>query len=268
MAERYDHKQIETWWNQMPTLQYAMKKMLEAFKTHITPALSMLLFTKPKDQKKSWTEHFLYLVAVAEVSGGDAEYMVLQNIVQYASEDMRVVLMAKVDAHRTNYLQQAKELAQTTQAWESGTRKVLPKGEISHLRAMCQNRSNKVAKDQSNFTLAISDHDAEDAHAVCIQPNEVELNISKVGNVTLRLSAAGETKSVKLTEVYFAVGLAHNLISYGKLDAKGVIFDVELSNRVLTIKTAVRCKLQRPRGVILVALANNAGPNEVITHEA
>nr|CCA27997.1 conserved hypothetical protein [Albugo laibachii Nc14] len=241
--------------------------MLEAFKTHITPAQSMLLFTKPKVPKKNWTEHFVYLVAVAEVSGGTAEYMVLNNIVQYASEDLRVVLMAKIDAHRTHYLQQAEQLAHFAQAWESGTKKLLPKavsnvvresrfretrrchecGEIGHLREMCQNRSKKVAKDQLNFTLAISDHgigindhwildsgsslhlcsdkswleDAQDAHGFCIHPNVQELNISKVGNFTLRVSAAGETKSVQLTEVYFAVGLAHTLISFGKLDAKG-----------------------------------------------
>nr|CCA27370.1 conserved hypothetical protein [Albugo laibachii Nc14] len=103
-------------------------KMLEAFEAHINPAQSMLLFTKPKKPKKTWTEHFLYLVSVAEVSGGAAEYMVLNNIVQYASEGMRVALMAKVDAHRTDYLQQAEELAHFAQALESGTKKLLPIG--------------------------------------------------------------------------------------------------------------------------------------------
>ena len=62
--------------------------------------------------------------------------------------------------------------------------------------------------------------DVEDASGVCIQPNGEELNISKVGTVTLRVSVAGAIKTVILTEVYFA-GLAHNLISYGKLDEKG-----------------------------------------------
>ena len=101
MAERYYHKKLERWWNQIPTLQYAMEKMLEAFKTHITPAKSMRLFTRPKDPTRSWTEHFLYLVAVAEGSERAVDYLVLNNIVRYASEDMRVILMAKVDGHRT-----------------------------------------------------------------------------------------------------------------------------------------------------------------------
>ena len=56
------------------------------------------------------------------MSGGGAEYMVLNNIVQYASKDMRVVMMAKVDAQRTDHLQQAEELAHFAQAWESGTK--------------------------------------------------------------------------------------------------------------------------------------------------
>ena len=45
------------------------------------------------------------------MSEGAVEYLVLNNIVQYALEDMRVVLMAKVDGRRTDYLQQAEELA-------------------------------------------------------------------------------------------------------------------------------------------------------------
>jgi hypothetical protein len=34
-AERYYSKQVESWWSQMPTLQYVMKRMLETFKTTI-----------------------------------------------------------------------------------------------------------------------------------------------------------------------------------------------------------------------------------------
>nr|CCA17050.1 conserved hypothetical protein [Albugo laibachii Nc14] len=163
---------------------------------------------------------------------------------------------------------------------------------------MCHNWSNNVAKinrisrwQSQNMVLAYDYWilDSGSSRHLCSDESWLEdaEDTHGVGNVTLRVSAAGETKSVKLTEVYFAVGLAHNSISYGKLDAKGyslghrgaqrvfetaneksVIFDVELFNRVLTIKTAVRCKFLRSRGVILVALVNNAGPNEVITHEA
>ena len=72
-----------------------------------------------------------------------------------------------------------------------------------------------------------------------------------------------------MTEVYFAVGLAHNLISYGKLDAKGyvlgrrgtqrvletrdgkcVILNVELSQRVLMVEATVIQTRQHPRNLI------------------
>ncbi|EEY64700.1 uncharacterized protein PITG_16129 [Phytophthora infestans T30-4] len=44
-VERYYNKQVDTWWNQLPTLQYVMERMLDAFKTNITPAQAMKLTT-------------------------------------------------------------------------------------------------------------------------------------------------------------------------------------------------------------------------------
>ncbi|GMF45975.1 unnamed protein product [Phytophthora fragariaefolia] len=122
-AERYYNRQVETWWYQMPTLQYVMEKMLETFKTSITPAQTMQLFTAPKDIKRTWPEHYMYLVAVLEATGGGADYLVLNNIVQYASADLRTALMAKVDSTRTDYLAHAEELAHFAQAWEIEAKK-------------------------------------------------------------------------------------------------------------------------------------------------
>ncbi|KAE9305530.1 hypothetical protein PF008_g21694 [Phytophthora fragariae] len=56
-AERYYNKQADTWWNQLPTLQYVMERMLDAFKTNITPAQATKLFTAPNDTKRSGPEH-------------------------------------------------------------------------------------------------------------------------------------------------------------------------------------------------------------------
>lgn len=47
-----------------------MQRMLHTFVTKITPAQSMKMFTAPKSSKRSWTEHYLYLVAVGEMCGG------------------------------------------------------------------------------------------------------------------------------------------------------------------------------------------------------
>ncbi|KAG2978448.1 hypothetical protein PC118_g12279 [Phytophthora cactorum] len=81
-AERYYNKQVEAWWGQLPTLQYVMEKMLEAFKPNLTPAQAMKLFTAPKDAKRTWPEHHMYLVAISEACGGGADYLVLNNVVQ------------------------------------------------------------------------------------------------------------------------------------------------------------------------------------------
>lgn len=53
-----------------------------------------------------------------EVSEVGVKYLVLSDIVEYASEDMSVVLLAKVDGRRTDYLQQVEELVHFAQAWQ------------------------------------------------------------------------------------------------------------------------------------------------------
>ncbi|KAE8883409.1 hypothetical protein PF010_g13698 [Phytophthora fragariae] len=41
-----------------------MKRRLDAFKANSTPAQAVKLFTAPKDTKRSWIEHYMYLVAM------------------------------------------------------------------------------------------------------------------------------------------------------------------------------------------------------------
>uniref|UniRef100_A0AAV1UQE2 Uncharacterized protein n=1 Tax=Peronospora matthiolae TaxID=2874970 RepID=A0AAV1UQE2_9STRA len=65
-AECYFSKQVDTWWAVLPTLQYVMQRMLDTFQTTITAAQAMKLFTTRKEGKRSWPEHYLYLVAVSD----------------------------------------------------------------------------------------------------------------------------------------------------------------------------------------------------------
>ncbi|KAG6616520.1 Integrase catalytic core protein [Phytophthora cinnamomi] len=114
-AERYYNKQVDAWWSQMPTLQYVMERRLETYKTNITPAQAIKMFTAPKDPKRTWPEHYMYL---------------------YASADLRTVLTAKVDGTRTDYVQQSEELAHFAQSWELETKnKNIGKEMVGHLRA-------------------------------------------------------------------------------------------------------------------------------------
>ncbi|GMF58857.1 unnamed protein product [Phytophthora fragariaefolia] len=174
-AERYYNKQVEAWWSQMPTLHYVMERMLETYKTNITPAQAMKLFTAPKDPKRTWPEHYMYLEAISEACGGGPDYLVLNNIVQHASADLRTVLMAKVDGTRTDYLQQSEELAHFAQSWELETknknvrREVVGAvgeasrketrcchecGQAGHLRAACPGKRGGGVAD---ITLAVNE---------------------------------------------------------------------------------------------------------------
>ncbi|POM66265.1 Mitochondrial Carrier (MC) Family, partial [Phytophthora palmivora] len=259
-AEKYYHKQVESWVAAMPTLQYVMEQMLETFKTHITPAQAMALFVQPKESKRTWAEHFMYLVAISDASGGGADYMVLNNIVEYASEEMKLVLKAKVDNSRTDYLRQAEELAHFAQAWETNkpkgknfgrevvnavserrteTRRCHGCGEVGHLRASCPEK-----KKSADFTLAVSEPSSElageltgtwilDSGSSRHLPNGEPLAVTMKGSVTLRVTASGEEQTVELTNVYYAENVVHNLISYGQLDEKGCTLTRKDGQRVV-----------------------------------
>ena len=45
----------------------------------------------------------MYLNAVAGASSEGSDFLVLNNIAEYASEDMKIATMAKVDPQRTDY---------------------------------------------------------------------------------------------------------------------------------------------------------------------
>ncbi|CCI48058.1 unnamed protein product [Albugo candida] len=98
-----------------------MQCLHQCFQTTITQTQATKLLTARKDPKRSWPEHFLYLVASSDARSG-AEALVLKNIVQYASPDLSHVLMAKYDDNRMDYLLHAEELAHFAQAIKTGVR--------------------------------------------------------------------------------------------------------------------------------------------------
>uniref|UniRef100_A0AAV1T508 Uncharacterized protein n=1 Tax=Peronospora matthiolae TaxID=2874970 RepID=A0AAV1T508_9STRA len=96
-AERYYHKQ-----------------------TTITASQAMKIFMAKKETRRTWAEHFLYMVAVSETRGG-ADSLVLDNIVHHASPELMNVMRAKYDPTRVDYLRHAEELAHFAQSIEHGT---------------------------------------------------------------------------------------------------------------------------------------------------
>uniref|UniRef100_A0AAV1V2L8 Uncharacterized protein n=1 Tax=Peronospora matthiolae TaxID=2874970 RepID=A0AAV1V2L8_9STRA len=157
-AERYYHKQVDTWWTQSPTLEYIMEQLLRTFKTSITASQAMKLFMAKKDARRTWAEHFLYMVAVSEARGG-ADSLVLDNIVHHASPELVNVMRSKYEPTRLDYLRHAEELAHFAQSIEHGSSAVgrefvaahvegKPKGAITcyrcgrrgHITANCRAR--------------------------------------------------------------------------------------------------------------------------------
>ena len=58
-AERYYHKQVDTWWIQMPRLKYILNQLHMTFKTTITASQAMKLFMQKKEARRTWADHFL-----------------------------------------------------------------------------------------------------------------------------------------------------------------------------------------------------------------
>uniref|UniRef100_A0AAV1V901 Uncharacterized protein n=1 Tax=Peronospora matthiolae TaxID=2874970 RepID=A0AAV1V901_9STRA len=119
-AERYYHKQVDTWWVQQPRLEHVMEQLHLPFKTTITASQAMKLFMTRKEARRTWAEHFLYMVAVSDARGG-ADSLVLDNIVHHASPDLMNVMRAKYDPTRSDYLRHAEELAHFAQSIELGS---------------------------------------------------------------------------------------------------------------------------------------------------
>uniref|UniRef100_A0AAV1VBX8 Integrase catalytic domain-containing protein n=1 Tax=Peronospora matthiolae TaxID=2874970 RepID=A0AAV1VBX8_9STRA len=250
-AERYFNKQINAWWSVLPTLQFVMEKMLQTFRTTITASQAMRLFTAKKDSKRTWPEHYLYLVAVSDACGG-ADSNVLDNIVRYASAELSTVLMAKYDTSRVDHLAHAEELAHFAQSIELDARS--SRSFVGHLKRDCRRKEKKPTgrpsgsrNDGANLTLSIDEDPSSDnsvwildsgssLHIVnddrllinakrcdpeCIVADGEPFRLSLVGSVDIRVFVDQQPRMIRVTDVYFAPLLARNILSCGKLVKKG-----------------------------------------------
>lgn len=81
-AERYYHNQVDIWWVAMQRFEYIFKLHL-TFKTTITAIQAMKLFLQNIEARRTWSEHFFYMVAVIDARGG-ANSLVLDKILHHA----------------------------------------------------------------------------------------------------------------------------------------------------------------------------------------
>ncbi|KAG3022321.1 hypothetical protein PC123_g8563 [Phytophthora cactorum] len=203
-----------------------MKRKLELFKTNITPAQVMKMFMAPKDSKRAWPEYYMYLMAILEACGGDADYLVLSNIVvQYASANLGTVLMAKVDITRGNYLQQTEELAHFVQSWELEPARYGNLGK--EVVGAVADRAGGA-----DLTLAMNATSAETDEVQRIQLAPVDSDNESHG---MRCCANVETYGRVLRW-----GIVHNLITYYKLDKKGFMLTYKAGRRVVAVNSKGR----------------------------
>ena len=101
-------------------LDHVMEQLHLTFKTTITASQDMKLFVAKKEARRTWAEHFQYMVAVSDARGG-ADSLVLDNIVHHASPELMNVMRAKYKPTRVDVLRHAEELTHLAQAIELGS---------------------------------------------------------------------------------------------------------------------------------------------------
>uniref|UniRef100_A0AAV1VB08 DDE-1 domain-containing protein n=1 Tax=Peronospora matthiolae TaxID=2874970 RepID=A0AAV1VB08_9STRA len=67
----------------------------------------MKLFMTKKEAKRTWLEHFLYMLAVSDARGR-ANSLVLDNIVHHASPELMNVMRAKYGPTQSDFLHHAR----------------------------------------------------------------------------------------------------------------------------------------------------------------
>uniref|UniRef100_A0AAV1T842 Polyprotein n=1 Tax=Peronospora matthiolae TaxID=2874970 RepID=A0AAV1T842_9STRA len=277
-AERYFNKQIDAWWSVLPTLQFVMEKMLQTFRTTITASQAMRLFTAKKDSKRTWPEHYLYLVAVSDACGG-ADSNVLDNTVRYASAELSTVLMANRSFGRDVVSHVADDEPRKE------TRTCHGCGKVGHLKRDCRRKEKKPTgrpsgsrTDGANLTLSIDEDPSSDnsvwildsgssRHIVnddrllinakrcdqeCIVADGEPLRLS-LTSTSRRCSLA--TSSGKLVKKGYSLVHDDQQLSLANQDTGDVAFDVQIRNNVFYVATSPETgRKQSPTDVLLAAI--------------
>lgn len=67
-AGRHFNSQVDAWYMENPTLWYAMDQMNATFGPKVSKSQALRHFTAKKDNSITWSDHLLFLMAVAHVA--------------------------------------------------------------------------------------------------------------------------------------------------------------------------------------------------------
>nr|CCA23219.1 conserved hypothetical protein [Albugo laibachii Nc14] len=297
MAERYYNRQVEGWWEEEPTLEHAMQRLLHTFATKITPARSMKLLTAPKSPMRSGTGHYLYLVAASEACGG-ADNLVQDNIVPYADLKLaHFVQSTEIELRGKNFgrdsannvhewcrdiREERKDVREERRGFRSerrDARKCYKCEKPGHLKAAYPERNREGGTSgEVDFALTVDGSSVDKEYGILDSDSSRHLvNDDKLledPEEYLSYCVAADGGHLRITKC--EENLERNIISYGLRESKGfglsyrgkyrvvagindgsAVFDVELSNNVLIVLAQVLTQVLKTGDVLMSVLAKN-----------
>ncbi|EEY58779.1 uncharacterized protein PITG_22277 [Phytophthora infestans T30-4] len=236
----YFERMLPLWTAESPTLEHVMNRMLVP----------------------TWAEHFQYLTYVAERSGC-SDLHVIQCLCKSAPGYLQSAMLTRLNSQRMDHLQQATELVAFAIEYEASmgkyersrsqggrgnrehgrfhgsnrgvhgergqetvsrvddtdTRRCYNCNEIGHIARNCPAKKNNGAKEIKLLKNAV---DCDDQYRAA---NGENIRVIKKGSVELKTIVDGREVVVDISDVHYAENLADNIMSYGRLEEKGVYLE-------------------------------------------
>nr|CCA26923.1 conserved hypothetical protein [Albugo laibachii Nc14] len=187
-----------------------------------------------KPTGRSWNENFISLPAVSEAVGG-ADDMLLKSVIKYKKAVRRIVSLCpaygfkyhqyrtkgskEMDARpnqrdRGNRAEEANKLLKLRKKWTYKERMLE--------QEILQQRRHR-SSESSRHLVANDDllQDRKECNESCIFPNGNEMKMVWTGSVKIIATVNGLPRNFLLKEVQHAENLPWNIVSCGKLEAKG-----------------------------------------------
>eukprot|EP00644_Phytophthora_capsici_P004449 jgi/Phyca11/111093/e_gw1.19.206.1 len=194
-----------------------MNRMLVPYMTTITASKGLQLMTAEKQRNRTWTEHFQYLIYVAERSGCAQDGQNAESVSRVGGIEKRTCFNCDEVGHIARNCPEKKGgsdketkvslaigtgTSADTQSW------ILDSGSSVHLV-----KAAELLKDAV---------DCDDQYRAA---NGENIRVIKKGSVELKTVVDGRKVVVELSDVHYADNLADNILSYGKLEEKGVYLE-------------------------------------------